>query len=469
MGEENEKLAENMATSQVYSPGPNSVDVSINKDGGVLKEILKEGEGTEHPLTGDMVSVHYVGKLPDGTVFDSSRDRGDLFEFNLGKGTVIKAWDQGVATMKKGELAILYCTPDYGYGKSGSPPKIPPNSPLVFEVELFDWKGEDVSEGKDEGVLKSTFVAGEGYQTPRDGATCDVHIIGLLNGVEFENRDVTFTVGEACESGIVDGLEMAITKMKKGEKAKLNIKSKYAYAAEGNSQLNIPPSADLEYHVELKKFEKSKESWELDADEKLEQSEICKTKGTNFFKENKYKLALRYYKKIVDYLKSEDTLQGESAEKRKSLLLAAHLNEALCHLKLKEDLEAFNSCNEALTLDPKNEKGLFRRATAQHNLQNFQEAIQDFKLVLEVDPENKAAKNQITLISQKLKAIYEKEKKTYAGMFAKFAEADSKKQLETKSSDENLKKESDANCCGDGDNHHKCESGCGSPDEEISA
>lgn len=72
---------------------------------------------------------------------------------------------------------------------------------------------------------------------------------------------------------------------------------------------------------------------------------------------------MRYYKRILDYLKSEDSLKGEEADKRKSLLLAAHLNLAMCYLKLKEDYEACKSCDEALQLDPKNEKGLFRRGT----------------------------------------------------------------------------------------------------------
>jgi len=57
-------------------------------------------------------------------------------------GSVIKAWDIGVASMKRGELAMLLCKSEYAYGKTGSPPKIPPDATLVFEVELFDWKGE---------------------------------------------------------------------------------------------------------------------------------------------------------------------------------------------------------------------------------------------------------------------------------------------------------------------------------------
>ena len=75
----------------------------------------------------------------------------------------------------------------------------------------------------------------------------------------------------------------------------------------------------------------------------------------------KYKIAVRYYKQIIDYLKNEESLNGEDGEKRKALMLAAHLNLAMCYLKLSEDVDACRSCDDALALDPKNEKGLFRR------------------------------------------------------------------------------------------------------------
>lgn len=69
-----------------YTPGPNATDLTPEKDGGVLKEIKVEGSGDETPPVGSSVSVHYVGTLTDGTKFDSSRDRGEKFEFTLGKG-----------------------------------------------------------------------------------------------------------------------------------------------------------------------------------------------------------------------------------------------------------------------------------------------------------------------------------------------------------------------------------------------
>jgi len=107
----------------------------INK---LMQEDLTVGTGAE-AKSGDTVSVHYVGTLLDGTKFDSSRDRGEPFEFTLGAGQVIKGWDQGVAGMKVGGKRKLTIPPELGYGDRDLG-KIPPNSTLVFEVELLEIK-----------------------------------------------------------------------------------------------------------------------------------------------------------------------------------------------------------------------------------------------------------------------------------------------------------------------------------------
>jgi FKBP-type peptidyl-prolyl cis-trans isomerase len=100
---------------------------------------MKVGTGDE-ATAGKTVVVHYVGTLTNGSKFDSSRDRNEGFSFRLGAGQVIQGWDKGVAGMKVGGLRKLTIPPEMGYGSRGFPPVIPPNSTLVFEVELLSVK-----------------------------------------------------------------------------------------------------------------------------------------------------------------------------------------------------------------------------------------------------------------------------------------------------------------------------------------
>ena len=104
---------------------------------GLKIEKLAEGNGAA-PKAGDKVVVHYTGWLTTGTKFDSSVDRGQPFVFTIGRGQVIKGWDEGVATMKVGDKARLTIPPELGYGARGAGGVIPPNATLIFEVELLE-------------------------------------------------------------------------------------------------------------------------------------------------------------------------------------------------------------------------------------------------------------------------------------------------------------------------------------------
>eukprot|EP00761_Pharyngomonas_kirbyi_P003310 gb/GECH01003314.1/.p1 GENE.gb/GECH01003314.1/~~gb/GECH01003314.1/.p1 ORF type:complete len:290 (+),score=95.38 gb/GECH01003314.1/:1-870(+) len=117
--------------------------IPLTQDEGVTKEILQLGNNNEKPPSGSKVTVHYVGQLEDGTIFDSSRERNERFDFDLGRGQVIKGWDIGVASMTKGEKCRLICSPEYAYGEKGYPPHIPRRATLEFEIELFDFDEEN--------------------------------------------------------------------------------------------------------------------------------------------------------------------------------------------------------------------------------------------------------------------------------------------------------------------------------------
>ncbi len=135
-----------MAACRLFAADPSATEPQkkdskiVKTDSGLQYEILKEGHGLS-PKPGDLVKVHYVGTLANGKKFDSSRDRGEPFVFPIGKGRVIKGWDEGVMMMKVGETRKLIIPPSLGYGAEGTGDVIPPNTTLIFEVELLGING----------------------------------------------------------------------------------------------------------------------------------------------------------------------------------------------------------------------------------------------------------------------------------------------------------------------------------------
>jgi len=248
-------------------------ELDITADGGVKKKLLVKGEGWEKPPKGSEVHVHYVGTLLDGTKFDSSRDRGEPFVFKLGQGQVIRGWDLGVATMRKGEKSILTCKPEYAYG-SQAQGKIPANSTLQFEVELLSWVEEtDVSSKKDGSVMKKVVKAGEGYDTPAEGTTVTVDYC-LKDGdtVIEDKKDAKFIIGDEM---VPLGVDEMVASMKKNEEARAILK--------GCPEKGIAADHKVICTATLKEFVKAKASYELKADELIPAAEACRQEGNKFY------------------------------------------------------------------------------------------------------------------------------------------------------------------------------------------
>jgi peptidylprolyl isomerase len=133
----NQDTSRPAAQQTAAQPPPEpAADGTVTLPSGLKYIDLVEGTGAT-PSINQTAVVHYTGTLEDGTKFDSSVDRGQPFPFRLGSQNIIQGWNEGVATMKVGGKRKLIIPPSLGYGSRGSPPTIPPNATLLFEIELI--------------------------------------------------------------------------------------------------------------------------------------------------------------------------------------------------------------------------------------------------------------------------------------------------------------------------------------------
>lgn len=246
-------FSENKSFPEVESQVSNMTHVNIGNQG-LQKKIVQNGNSWKTPSLGDQLQVHYSVCLEDGAYFDSSRNKEKPFTFKLGQCEVIKGWDEGIATMKKGERAILTIPPELAYGEIGCPPLIPPNSTLVFDIELLSWNTiRDITE--DGGILKKIVEEGEGWATPKE-----FDEVVVKYNARLENGTIVSKSEEGIEFCVSNGylcpaISKAVKTMRKGEKAELSVKFSYGCREtekfSSQSDSGILPNSNLIIDIEL--------------------------------------------------------------------------------------------------------------------------------------------------------------------------------------------------------------------------
>ncbi|WP_298816237.1 FKBP-type peptidyl-prolyl cis-trans isomerase [Chloroflexus sp.] len=222
---------------------------------------VQAGHGAQ-PQPGAVVAVHYRGMLADGSVFDSSYERGEPIRFPLGVGMVIPGWDEGIGLMRVGGKARLIIPPHLGYGVMGYPPVIPPNATLTFDVELVEIMPGPPDTPQDlpaeryittaSGLKYADLVTGDG-PTATAGQTVTVHYTGwLTDGSMFDSslsrgEPFVFPLGAGH---VIRGWDEGVAGMRVGGQRQLVIPAALAYGNRGAGGV-IPPGATLIFEVEL--------------------------------------------------------------------------------------------------------------------------------------------------------------------------------------------------------------------------
>ncbi len=235
---------------------------TITTPSGLKYIITKKNPTGKQPVAGDKIKAHYTGTLVNGKKFDSSRDRGQPFSFNVGTGQVIQGWDEGFLNLRVGETATLVIPSNLGYGSQENG-DIPANSTLIFDVELLDI-AEKISYAPYDGTGKDTITTASGLQyividkgdvtkPATSGTNASMHYAGyLMNGKKFDSsfdRDESFDL-PVQNANVIQGWKEMLLLMNKGMKVRAILPANIAYGERGAGGV-IPPNAPLIFDMFL--------------------------------------------------------------------------------------------------------------------------------------------------------------------------------------------------------------------------
>ncbi|KAF8395842.1 hypothetical protein HHK36_019796 [Tetracentron sinense] len=236
-----------------------------------------------------------------------------------------------------------------------------------------------------------------------------------------EQRPVELILGK--EKTEMTGLGIGVSSMKSGERALLHVGWELGYGKEGNFSFpNVPPMADILYEVELIGFDETKEGKarsDMTVEERIGAADRRKMDGNVYFKDEKLEEAMQQYEMAIAYMGDDFMFQlfGKYRDMALAVKNPCHLNMAACLIKLKRYEEAIGQCGIVLVEDENNVKALFRRGKARAELGQTDAAREDFLKARKYAPEDKAIVRELHLLAEHDKAVYQKQKEIYKGIF----------------------------------------------------
>lgn len=288
-------------------------------------------------------------------------------------------------------------------------------------------KAESEVEVLHEKVTKQIIKEGHG-QKPTKYATCFVHYKAWTESTQHkfedtwhEQQPLELVIGK--EKKEMEGLAIGISSMKSGERALLHVGWELGYGKEGSFSFpNVPPMADILYEVELIGFDETKEGKarsDMTVEERIGAADRRKMDGNALFKEEKLEEAMQQYEMAIAYMGDDFMFQlfGKYRDMALAVKNPCHLNMAACLIKLKRYEEAIGHCSIVLGEDENNAKALFRRGKARAELGQTDAAREDFAKARKYAPDDKAITRELRLLAEHDKAVYQKQKEIYKGIF----------------------------------------------------
>lgn len=278
-----------------------------------------------------------------------------------------------------------------------------------------------------EKVTKQIIKEGHG-QKPANFSTCFLHYrawvkksLHKFEDTWQEQQPLELVLGKEKKQMV--GLGIGVASMKSGERALFHVGWELGYGEEGSFSFpNVPPSADLIYEAELIGFDEFKEGKarsDMTVEERIEAADRRKIEGNTYFKEEKLEEAMQQYEMAVAYMGDDFMFQlfGKYRDMALAVKNPCHLNMAACLIKLKRNEEAIGQCSIVLSEDENNVKALFRRGKARAELGQTDAAREDFQKAQKYAPQDKAILRELRLLAEHDRAVYQKQKEIYKGIF----------------------------------------------------
>ncbi|XP_020112955.1 peptidyl-prolyl cis-trans isomerase PASTICCINO1 isoform X1 [Ananas comosus] len=398
----------------------------ISEDLGVVKKITDEGQGWESPREPYEVTARITAKTVDGKGILLHKEEPYFFTF--GKSEVPKGLEMGIGTMARGEKAIVYVNKIY-LTKSSLMSSLEGLEEVQFEIELvhFVQVRDMLGDGR---LIKRRVVDGRGefpMDCPLHDSLLRVHYKGMLlneektlfydTRVNNDGEPLEFCSGEGL---VPEGLEMCVRLMLPGEVSLVTCPPDYAYDKFPSRPASVPEGAHVQWEIELLGFEMPKDWTGLTFQEIMEEAEKIKNTGNRLFKEGKFELAKAKYEKVIreyNHVNPQDDEEGKIFLNSRNSL---HLNVAACYQKMGEYRKSIETCNKVLDANPLHVKALYRRGMAYMLGGDFDEAKEDFEMMVTVDKSSEPdAAAALLKLKQKQQEVEKKARKQFKGLFDK--------------------------------------------------